>query len=155
MRQTLALLALLMLSACADATTTTGTLLDEDLRPLMPDVVVGVPPEDTTDYSETFELGGATLRVAWHTATVENDLYILGATVEVTQPAQGVELGASLSDSPMNFGTEDAVLTVVTFAASWFEDGVFRSQGGSVMGEIHADGTFVLHDGDALRSDPP
>ena len=135
-----------IVSGCGSTTTSTGSLGGPvDLRQHLPVDVAERSPSDAQaqHYQTELPVGKppATVRLRWNVFEDGPDAYLLSYSVEVLESSPGVEIAAG-GGHPINGGSTDAVVEAVPVTISWFRRSFLSSQGGSVVIEIAADGTW-------------
>jgi hypothetical protein len=137
----------LLLSGCASKTTPGGPLGDTvDLRHHLPvDARSRAPSDDEAiQYQTEVQIGepSATLLIRWRSFSDSRHAYLLSIAFEVMESAPGMELGAGVSGEPVNRGTTDAAIEAIPVLLTWYRRSFFRTTGGSLSGEISADGNW-------------
>jgi hypothetical protein len=138
---------LALLAGCGSKTTPVGSLGDTvDLRHHLPVDARSLAPSDdeAIQHQTEVQVGEPPARVLirWRTFNDLQHAYLLSVSFEVTESAPGVELGAGISGEPINRGTTEAVIETIPVLITWYRRAFLRTTGGSLSGEISADGTW-------------
>ena len=138
-------LVLFLLSGCGSKTTPVGTLDTIDLRHYLPADVASRAPSDSEAQQHQTEVRvgepSARVLIRWCSFNDSQNAYLLSASFEVVESAPGVELSASVG-RPLNFGTTDAVIEATSVSITWYRKSIFVTRGGTLSGDIFADGTW-------------
>lgn len=136
-----------LLVSCGSKTTPVGPLGDTvDLRHHLPvDARPRAPSDDEAiQYQTEVQVGEPPARVliSWRTFNDSLHAYLLSVSFEVIESAPGVELGAGMSGEPINRGTTEAAIEAIPVLITWYRRAFLHTTGGSLSGEISADGTW-------------
>jgi hypothetical protein len=136
-----------LLTGCGSKTTPVGPLGDiVDLRHHLPaEAVARAPSDDEAIQHQTeVQIGEPPARVLirWRSFSDSQHAYLLSVSFQVMESAPGVELGAGVSGEPINRGTTDAAIEAIPVLITWYRRVILRTTGGSLSGEISADGTW-------------
>ena len=136
-----------LLAGCGSETTPVGPLGDTvDLRHHLPtDARSRAPSDDeAVPHQSDIQIGEppATVLIRWRSFSDSQHAYLLSISFEVTESAPGVELGAGVSGEPINRGTTEAAIEAMPVLFTWYRRVILRTTGGSLSGEIAADGTW-------------
>jgi hypothetical protein len=136
-----------LLTSCGSKTTPVGPLGDTvDLRHHLPaDARPRAPSDDeTVEHQTDVQIGEPPARVLirWRSFKDAQHAYLLSVSFEVMESAPGVELEAGVSGEPINRGTTDAAIEAIPVLITWYRRSILRTTGGSLSGEISADGTW-------------
>jgi len=139
--------AVVCVMGCAGKSTPVGPLGPVlDLRPLLPEAVRAKAPADAAAVEHRAEVTAgepaAKVAVTWRTFTDGPSSYIVSMGFEVVAAAEGVALEAGRFGEPVNRGTAEAVMQSVLWQIVWNNPGAASTRGGTVTGDILADGTL-------------
>ena len=136
-----------LLASCGGKATPVGPLGDTvDLLHHLPIEVVARAPsnDEAAQHQAEVQVGEPPARVSihWRSFNDAQHAYLLSVSFEVIESASGVELGAGVSGGPINRGTTDAAIEAIPVLITWYRRSILRTTGGSLSGEISADGTW-------------
>lgn len=141
----LALCCVMLLFGCGK-TTPKGPIGSFDLRAHLPADVVARAPADASaqEYTKQVNVGepASKVLIRWRAFKDGQNAYLLSAAFEVLEVAQGVELKPSVDGSPLNHGSRDAVINMISVQIKWDGSKIRKSLAGTVTGTIYATGEW-------------
>ncbi len=116
---------------------------DVDVRAdLKPEVQAKAPKDEAATQRELpLTIQGAEVKLLWRTFEDGPNKYILSYRWEVVKAADGVSLQPATRMSPVNVGTESAVIEQHNLKIKWLTEKGMGTQMGELSYKISADGT--------------